>query len=105
MDDNSKAESFFCNLDTLTEAERRRRRELAGAVARAAAKPLELSVGYALSLDTLRIDDGSLEEWIRLERRCCPLLNFRIRRSDEELVLEVAGATGVKEFLRAEFSR
>jgi hypothetical protein len=105
MDDNSKAEGFFCNLDALTEAERRRRLELAAAVARAAAKPLEISVGCALSLDTLRIDDSSLEEWIRLERRCCPFLNFRIRRSDEELLFEVTGATGVKEFLRAEFSR
>ena len=66
----------------------------------------ELSNGYAFTLDARKITPGVVSEWIALEKRCCPFLNFHAdSASDQVLTVELTGAAGVKEFLRAEFSR
>jgi hypothetical protein len=108
MSEGSANSGFFCDLAALGAIERQRRHELAAVMARAIQKPTELSNGYALTLDARKITAATLDEWIGLEQRCCPFLNFKVRTSplsDQLLTFEVTGADGVKEFLRAQFSR
>jgi hypothetical protein len=105
-----ESNGFFCDLAALSAIEQQRRGELAAAVGRAVQKRTELSNGYAITLDARKITSDALNEWTILEGRCCPFLTFRVRTetsSDQMLTLEVTGAdgVGVKEFLRAEFSR
>lgn len=85
--------------------ERQRRRELAATVGCAVRKRTELSNGYALTLDAQKITGAVVNEWITLEQRCCPFLNFQVRASDQTLTVELTGSAGVKEFLRTELSR
>jgi hypothetical protein len=42
-----------------------------------------------------------LAEWIELERRCCPFLEFKIElpAAGASIVLHLSGGEGVKEFL------
>lgn len=99
---------FFCDLAALSAVEQQRRHELAAAVSRAVQRLTELSNGYALALDARKISAIALNEWISLERRCCPFLTFHVpteSSSEQVLRFEVTGADGVKEFLRAQFSR
>jgi hypothetical protein len=98
---------LFCDLTTLEAIERQRRCELADAVERAARKPSELPNGYALVLDAHEITIATVTEWMALEKRCCPFLNFQVRTDSllETLTVELTGADGVKEFLRAEVAR
>ncbi len=107
MSEANNSSAFFCNLDALSASERQRRCELAAAVGHAVRKRIELSDGYALTLDPKKISEAALNEWSALEKRCCPFLKFLVRANsaEQELMLEVIGAEGVKEFLRAEFSR
>jgi hypothetical protein len=95
---------FFCDLTALHAIGRQRRRELAEAVGRAARKRTELPNGYAL--DAHKITIAAASEWIALEKRCCPFLKFQVRADSlsETLTVELTGADGVKEFLRAEFT-
>jgi hypothetical protein len=47
---------------------------------------------------------GEIEEWISLERRCCPFLELSLRPAGDTLLwLDLEGGAGVKELLRAEF--
>jgi hypothetical protein len=103
----AKGSPFFCDLAALAPNERERRRELVTAVAKALRARLELPSGYALSFDQSKIDLDTLNEWSALERRCCRFLNFQVRADSRgtELILELTGSEGIKEFLCAEFSR
>jgi hypothetical protein len=98
---------FFCDLTTLQAIERQRRCELANAVGRATRKRIELPNGYALELDAHKITIAAVTEWMALEKRCCPFLNFQVLTDSlsEALTVELTGADGVKEFLRAELTR
>jgi hypothetical protein len=108
MSEGSTSSVFFCDLAALSAIEQQRRRELAESVVRAAKGRSELSNGYAITLDARKITVAALSEWVALESRCCPFLSFEVRTdslSEQAMMLELTGADGVKEFLRAEFSR
>lgn len=54
-------------------------------------------------------EDGSfaaLNEFIVLERRCCPFLDFKLTvpRGNGEILLELSGPDGAKEFIAANFA-
>jgi hypothetical protein len=93
-----------CDLNALTSAERERRRTLVGALAQAIVDCAELDHGFELRVDAAKLDLSALAEWIALERRCCPFLNFTVELAAGEGPVKVAlsGADGVKDFLRAE---
>ena len=65
----------------------------------------ELDVGYAFRLPA--DDDAYREvtEFIDLERRCCPFLDFRLSvpRGSGDITLEVNGPPGAKEFISKTF--
>jgi hypothetical protein len=98
---------FFCDLTALNESERQCRSGLAKAVEQAARARTELSNGYAVVLDASKITVDAVNQWIALERRCCPFLQFATHADSlaEALIVELTGTPGVKEFLRAEFMR
>jgi hypothetical protein len=52
--------------------------------------------------DTLRL----LNEWISLERKCCPFLIFTVRVSNENepIFLQITGTDEAKSFLRNELN-
>jgi hypothetical protein len=44
-----------------------------------------------------------LAEWISLERRCCPFLEFALEwKQDDSVSVRLTGQPGVKEFIAAE---
>ena len=74
-----------------------------GAIAQTIIGRNELANGFELSFDSATLDLAVLGEWIGLERRCCPFLHFRIDIAPAgKIALALTGASGVKEFLRAE---
>ncbi|HEY6148639.1 MAG TPA: hypothetical protein VIZ69_13115, partial [Thermoanaerobaculia bacterium] len=106
-------EPLVCNVRALTEAQREehlaRGRKLLGAVVRTT----ELANGYELAFDLTRLADSKglpwcvveVAEWVDLESRCCPFLDFQIDVSGKqaEVKLRLTGrASNVKEFLRSE---
>ncbi|HEY2487750.1 MAG TPA: hypothetical protein VGI36_21620 [Candidatus Binataceae bacterium] len=93
-----------CDLNALTPAERERRRTLVGALAQAIVDRAEVDHGFELRVDAAKLDLPALAEWIALERRCCPFLNFTIELAagDGPVTVALSGADGVKDFLRAE---
>ena len=93
-----------CDLKALTAAERERRRTLVGALAQAIVACAELDHGFELRVDSAKLNLPALAEWIALERRCCPFLNFTIELAagDGPVTVALSGGDGVKDFLRAE---
>lgn len=106
-------EPLVCNIRALTDAQREqhlvRGRKLLGAVVRTT----ELPNGYELAFDLTRLKDSKglpwcvveLAEWVDLESKCCPFLDFQIDVAGKggEVRMRLTGrATNVKEFLRSE---
>lgn len=86
-----------CDMSALTPQERRRYAELIRKLQAARVATGELPDGYELILDPRAIAPAELTEWMELESRCCPFLDFGV-------ALRLTGGEGVKEFLRHEFS-
>ena len=105
MSDHSR-EPIACDLNALTAAERERRRTAMSGVARTMIGRGELPDGFELRFDPAKVDLTALGEWVSLERRCCPFLNFKIQIASGggEVTLALTGPDGVKEFLHAEMS-
>lgn len=90
--------SLVCNLGAFDTRELQRYGQYRQAIRAATRETRELPDGYGLHLGT----DTFLEaaEWIVLEHRCCPFLNFKLELTDESDVwLSVTGPEGVKAFL------
>ena len=124
-------EPLACRLDALSPAERARHQKLAALLERAVVGVRELPNGYELALDLSRLLSDpraadaqgdpvcvvEIAEWVDLEARCCPFLDFGIavrgkgvvapgeRRAPADAVaLALTGGPGVKDFLKMEFS-
>jgi hypothetical protein len=96
------ATPIACNLGAITDAERPRYFALRAQVLAGIEDVAELDDGFALRVGT---DLVALAEWIAFERLCCPFLSFRLAVEGTGPVrLELGGAAGVKDFLRAEFA-
>jgi hypothetical protein len=96
--------TIACKLDALTPAERQRHADLLRELGRMTTGTRETSDGYALTLRSDASDFQRVAEWISLERRCCPFLNFNLKwgGGDDNPSLELGGGPGVKSFLAAE---
>ena len=88
-----------CRLDAIAPPDRRRHAELLVALRVAVEEVRELPDGFAFRF----ADEGEavLEEWLPLERLCCPFLDLR-RDSEAPGWLRATGPAGTKEFLRSE---
>lgn len=66
----------------------------------------ETTSGYAFRFPSDDASFAALNEFIVLERRCCPFLDFNLTvpRGNGEIVLELSGPDGAKEFIAANFA-
>lgn len=80
-------EPLACRLDALSPAERARHQKLTALLQRAVVGVRELPDGYELALDLSRLPADAqgdpvcvveIAEWVDLEARCCPFLDFGI---------------------------
>jgi hypothetical protein len=105
---------LVCNVSALSPAQRTRHTALSDKIRQAAAGRTELPNGYAIALDFSRLPldaEGEpfcvveLAQWVDLESRCCPFLEFGIdvRSEGGSVSLRLTGGPGVKEFLAKEF--
>jgi hypothetical protein len=102
-----------CDVNALSGPQRERHRTLGENLRGAVSGRGELANGYTLVLDLDRLPADSagspfcvveVAEWVDLESRCCPFLEFGIDVSGKGRVvrLRLTGGKGVKSFLRTE---
>jgi len=97
------APPIACNLAAIPDAERPRYVALRTQVLAAIEGVSETGDGFAMHVGTGRVPLVALAEWIAFETLCCPFLRFRLAiEGDGPVRLELGGAEGVKDFLRAE---
>ncbi|MGH9369453.1 MAG: hypothetical protein ACRD3M_17500 [Thermoanaerobaculia bacterium] len=97
---------LVCRLDALGPRDRERHAELSRQLRSRICSLEELPRGFAFRFP--EEDPGlaeSLVEWVALDRRCCPFLEFELLlgRKCEPVILRLTGREGTKEFLAAEF--
>lgn len=98
-------EPLACNLNALTAPERDRHHALGAKLKEAAIRREELRNGYAFAIDPTRVPLIEIAEWVSLESRCCPFLDFDIelRAKRGRLTLRLTGEhRDVKAFLTQE---
>ena len=102
-----------CDLNALSASQRERHRTLGEKLHRAVTGRVEVVNGYTLvlDLDRLPLDSAGspfcvveVAEWVDLESRCCPFLEFGIdvSRKGRVVRLRLTGGKGVKAFLKTE---
>jgi hypothetical protein len=95
--------TFACRIDTLDPRQRRRQQELLALMRRSAQSQDELTDGYAFRLPSDPLLFQQAAEWVSLERRCCPFVQFALEwKEDDSVWVRCTGAPGVKAFLAAE---
>lgn len=101
------AAPIACNLDAISPTDRARYDTLRAMLAVAAVGKRELADGIALHISTERMPLAQLAEWISLERKCCPFLDFTIDVASNSgpVWLSLTGRAGVKEFLSQALGR
>jgi hypothetical protein len=94
-----------CNLGALDEAQRERRAQLAARLQSSVREIIPASDGYTFRLPSNDKILLEIAEFVLLERRCCPFLNFQISLKEgyDAITVCLSGRDGVKEFLAAEF--
>jgi hypothetical protein len=109
-------EPLACRLDAFSPAQRARHQKLTALLERALVGVRELPDGYELALDLSRLPADTkgdpvcvveIAEWVDLEARCCPFLDFGIAvrgKGVGSVALALTGGPGVKDFLKMEFS-
>lgn len=92
-------------MEALDRVERTRRAGLSAELASRLAGIQELPDGFAFSFPREQPLFLTLAEWVTLERRCCPFLDFELVLESRAapVSLRLTGRPGVKEFLRREF--
>lgn len=91
--------NLACIPEALSAEERARSSALLRTIREATVETAELDAGWALRV---RGDLRLVAEWIGLERRCCPFLDFEVRwaRGEETFWLRLTGPDGTKEILK-----
>jgi len=93
-----------CNPGSFTAEERARWQELGKRFLRSAKAPRELPNGYAFEVDCTPHALRDLAQFVELESRCCPFVDFvvRVPAGDRPFTLEMTGRKGVKELIADE---
>ena len=92
---------------TLNEAEfRERERAVLQQIKATVIDMKETDHGYVIRFPSDDASFAAVNEFIVLERRCCPFLDFQmtIPRGEGDIHLELSGADGAKEFIASNFS-
>jgi len=92
-----------CRANALDKTQRQRQQALLETVRRTALDKHDLPDGLALSFPADTAVFLELAEWISLERRCCPFLEFALEwKRDDSVSVRLTGQPGVKELIAAE---
>ena len=108
-----KEAPLACDIQALAPREQERHHRLAEKLASTVIRHRELANGYEFSLDLSKAPPDAagapfcaaeVGEWIELESRCCPFLDFGldVRGRDRAITLRLTGPEGVKAFLEEE---
>ena len=92
-----------CNIKAISAAQRPRYSELVSRLCAAMRDRTELPDGYTYLLDSAKITEPDISEWITMERLCCPFLIFQFEVVCEVSRLTMRGPNGAKAILQAEF--
>jgi len=98
--------ALVCNLTALNAEQRKRHRVVLEQLGQMSQEVREVAKGYAFRFLAEVAILLLLAEFIYLEHRCCPFLEFmlEIKTEHDPAWLTVTGPEGVKAFLRAELS-
>lgn len=104
LERSSEQTAFVCDLTALNAEERKRYQVVLEKLQDSVQEVREVANGYAFRHPAHVSVLLLLAEFIRLERRCCPFLEFTLNVETEHgpAWLTLTGPEGVKEFLRAE---
>lgn len=92
-----------CRANALDKRERKRQQELLNAVRSASKEIQELPQGFALRFPADPALFLQLAEWVSLERRCCPFLEFSLEwKQDDSVWVRLTGQPEAKEVVAAE---
>ena len=91
-------------MTAMTREERGRYEILRAKLETSVSSVADLADGYALRLRDGAIAPQELVEWIAFEQKCCPFFTLTASEQAESLILLITGRSGVKDFIRAEFS-
>lgn len=96
--------TLACDMTALTGEQRKRYMYVREQLHKSVQDIREVTHGYAFRHSAEASVLLLLAEFIRLERRCCPFLEFTLEVESEHgpVWLTLTGPEGVKEFLRAE---
>lgn len=94
---------FVCNPTAFNPSERARHQRLTEKLIAKRKRIQETNEGYVFHYDLADIALAELAEWAGAESKCCPFFNFYLALEKNRLSLRLAGAEGVKAFIRAEF--
>jgi len=99
------ASSIACHISALSAAERRRHGELLARLSGAVWGHESVTDGLVVAIDRARAPLAAVSEWMELEARCCPFIEFGLElRPQEAMVrLHLGGGPGVKALLEAQF--
>lgn len=93
-----ESQGVYCDLAAIPATERVRYQELVAKVFGAVCAREELPDGYAYRFAEGGVDLVAVAEWIEMERRCCPFLQFSLEVG-EGCRLTLRGPEGVKTIL------
>ena len=95
-----------CRLGAFTPEEQTRHSELMATLAPILQSPRELENGYAFPLAATPEQFVAVAEWITLERKCCPFLEFDLKWTPQTNTpeLRLTGGPGVKDFIAAQWA-
>jgi hypothetical protein len=99
-----KESPFYCNIKTLSVAEREHKKEIGERMAASRVEAAELPNGYAFRFRPGGVSLVELADWVESERRCCPFFDLAIEAEREggPVWLKITGREGVKQFITAE---
>ncbi len=102
---NTEEGKFYCNTKALSPAERAHHKEVTEKLIKVRTEIVETPKGYEFQYSPSSVSIVELAEWATVEAKCCPFFNFHLDLEKEGnlVCLGLAGAEGIKAFIRTEF--
>ena len=102
---NAEESKFYCNTKALSPAERAHHKEVTEKLIKVRTQVVETPKGYEFQYSPSSVSIVELAEWATVEAKCCPFFNFHLDLEQEGnlVCLGLAGAEGIKAFIRTEF--
>ncbi|NND83143.1 MAG: hypothetical protein HKN50_12010 [Gammaproteobacteria bacterium] len=103
MQDHSLG-AYFCNLDTLTAAQRAQHHMLASQLRPLVREFVEIPEGYVVHFQAGKNIGDDIESFLALERLCCPFMQLVLQGEvNNGLEVLLTGPPDAKPFMRTEF--